>query len=126
MQLTIEKTTDNVLLGRKEIEAKLDYEGSTPSNNDLAVAIAGKLSTDSKLVIMKSIYTRFSQQNADVKAVVYKDLESLQKTEKTTKHLRKKMEETKKKEAEAKAAAEEAKKAEEAKVEESKEEVKEE
>ncbi len=124
MKLTIETTKDNVLLGRKEIKATLDFEGTTPSNKDLAEAIAGKLSTDSKLVIMKSIYTHFSQQNADVEAFVYNDLESLQKTEKMTKHLRKKMEEDKKKQAEAKEAAKaaEEEKKEEAPVEEKKEE----
>lgn len=123
MQVTIKKKEENALLKRTEVSGELEFDGATPSNKDLAEALAKELKKDVSLVIIKNIYTEFSQQKATFNAVVYADAEAKAKFEMSTKHLRKQAEEGKKKAEEAKAAAPEEKKKEEEKpVEEEKEE----
>jgi ribosomal protein S24E len=97
MQVTIKDKKDNQLLGRLEISGNISFEGITPSNVKLAEVIAKEVKSKIELVIVKNIYTQFSQQEANFSAMVYKDSESLKKTEMSTKHLRKKEEEMKKK-----------------------------
>jgi len=110
MQVTIQKKENNPLLKRTEVEGEIKFEGSTPSNNDLTGVLAKELKVDQQLIIIKNIYTEFSQQKATFKAVAYEDAEAKLKYEMSTKHLRKQVEESAKKAEEAKAAAEEEKK----------------
>ncbi|MBU0470316.1 MAG: hypothetical protein KKA62_06260 [Nanoarchaeota archaeon] len=106
-----EKKDNNLLLGRVEVSGELIFEGVTPSNEQLVNSLAKEFKTDSSLVVMKSINNKFSQQKAKFLAFVYKDLAAKNKSERLTKHLKKKLEEVKKKAAEVKAAELEAKKA---------------
>jgi len=128
MQLTIDEKNENQLLERTELKGKISFEGTTPSNSDVTQELAKQLSKDLSLIVVKNVYTEFSKQDAVFSAVVYKNQEAKDKAEKLTKHLKKKIAETKKAaeekrktEAEAKKAAEEAKKAEEAAAAEAKE-----
>ena len=111
MKLIIKNKEQNPLLMRMDIEADLEFEGATPSNNDVATEISAQLKTDLSLVVVKRIKTTFSEQKAQVEAVAYKTKEAKDKFEVMTKHLRKTAEEEAKKKAEAAEAKAEAKKA---------------
>lgn len=96
MQLTIQEKKENVLLDRTHVCGQISFEGATPSNSELAQAIAKELSADAANVVVKHIYTSFGRQNANFDAVAYKTTEARSKTERMTSHLRKKLEESKK------------------------------
>ena len=110
MDLTIENKFDNQLLGRVDVTGNISFTGATPSNADLAAAIAKDLKAQEDLIVIKQIKTKFSSQSAQFSAVSYKDLASKQKFEVATKHLKALEEKRKKEEAEKKAAELEAKK----------------
>lgn len=99
MHITIHEKTENVLLERVAVQGEITFEKATPSNNDVAEAVGKELKTNPEHVVVKHIYTEFGHQKAQFEAVVYKTVEARKGTEKMTKHLRKKMEESKKGEA---------------------------
>ncbi|NQV91754.1 hypothetical protein HQ489_04740 [Candidatus Woesearchaeota archaeon] len=110
MKVAITEKNENVLLERTDLKGTVDFEGVTPNNNEVTAAIAKNLGVEQGLVVVKGIYTQFSKQSGTFNAVAYKTSKALDKTEKMTKHLRKKAEVIAKKVAEAKEAEEEAKK----------------
>lgn len=96
MEITIDQKQENVLLNRTEVKGQLSFEKATPSNQEVAEAVAKELDSKVELVVVKHIYTRFGHQEADFEAVVYKDQEAKDKIEKVTKHLKKQAEAGKK------------------------------
>src|SRR3989339_205349 len=100
MQVTIQDKKENIFLDRTEVKGTISFEGTTPSNVQLAEALAQQLKKEVPLVVIKQIHTSFGQQGANFLAFAYHTLEAKQKTEKMTKHLRSKLEEEKKKAAE--------------------------
>ena len=112
MKLTILNKKENPLLERVEVKGKIVFEGVTPSNQDVRSTIAKELGKEESLVVVKHIFTQFSKVEAEIEAVAYSNQEAKIKTEKVTKHLRKKMEEEKKKAEETKKAEAEVKEAE--------------
>jgi len=109
MKVEIKEKNENPLLSRVEVKGSIEFEGATPSNMELIEILAKELKKDSNLIVVKNIYTQFSQQKAEFLAFVYNDQEVRSKTEKVTKHLKKKAEEAAKAAAEAKEAKEEEK-----------------
>ena len=109
MKVEIKIKKENSLLKRLELIGSLEFEGVTPSNAQLAEVLAKETKKDINLVVLKSIYTDFGHQKGTFSAFVYDDTEALSKTEKMTKHLKKKAEESAKTAADAKAAEKEAK-----------------
>lgn len=97
MEINITNKTDNELLYRIEVDGIVNFEGATPSNSDLQKKLAGELKKDTNLVVIKNIYTTFSQQEAKFKAFVYENAKAKSKVEMKTKYLRKQAEENKKK-----------------------------
>jgi small subunit ribosomal protein S24e len=110
MQINIKEKNENSLLNRTEVKGELVFEGASPSNEQLTTGLAKEFKADSSLIVIKNIYTKFSTQEADFLAFIYKNVEAKNKVEMTTKHMKKQMEEDKKKAAEAKAQEEESKK----------------
>ena len=104
MKIEIKEKNENPLLSRVEVKGSIEFEGATPSNMELIEILAKELKKDSNLIVVKNIYTQFSQQKAEFLAFVYNDLEAISKIEKVTKHLKKKAEEAAKTAAEAKEA----------------------
>ena len=105
MKLTITEQHENQLLHRVELEGKIEFDGATPSNNDLRAELSSKMKKEAGLVVIKRIKNSFSNRDATFTALAYNNLAVKQKTEPMTKHLRKKEEEARKKasvEAEAK------------------------
>ena len=101
MQLTIKQEIESPLLSRKEVKAEISFDKATPSNDDVAKAIAEKLKCDAGLVVVKHIYTKYGETLAGVEAYVYESKEALESIEPK----KKKKEEKKPGEAPAEAAA---------------------
>lgn len=101
MKIEINKTKENPILKRKEIEGTIIFQGATSSNKDAAKEIAGQLKTTEECIVMKKITTKFGTQKANFKAYVYESKEQKEKTEAKTKKQKeegkKSTEETKKK-----------------------------
>lgn len=102
MKLTITDRKANIMLERIEVKGRIDFEGATPSNQEVAEAIGREMKKDIGLIIVKKIGTLFSRREADFRATAYNNVEARQKIEKKTKHLRKKAEEAGKKKEESK------------------------
>ena len=102
MQITIEHKKENLLIKRTDITGKVVFTGATPSNKDVIAALAKQLHIDPSLLVMKTIHTSFSHQQATIHAAAYANVETKNKYEMMTSHLRKAADEAKKKAAEAK------------------------
>jgi len=121
MKVTIKNKEENKLLSRVELSGEIVFDAVTPSNVDLIKTLANDLKVKEELIVIKNIYTKFSEKRATFSAVTYKTTEAKNKYEMSTKHLRKAEAELTKKRAEEEASrkeAEEKKKAEEKAVEE--------
>ncbi len=81
MKLEITEKKDNPLLSRIDIKASLEYEATTPSNDQVKSEIAKKLSVDPSLIVMKQIKTYYGFRKADVIACAYSKKEELLKIE---------------------------------------------
>ena len=91
MELIINDKKENSLLNRVEVRGVIKFEGATPSNSDVAMEIAKEMKSDPSLIVMKHVYTKFSNQEAVFHALVYRDIEARAKAEKVTKHMKKKV-----------------------------------
>ncbi|MAG61101.1 hypothetical protein CL619_04910 [archaeon] len=109
MDLTISNKFNNQLLGRIDVVGEINFSGATPSNAEVASAIAKNLKVKEDLIVVKQILTKFSSQSAKFKAVSYKDPAAKAKFEVATKHLKAQAEKKAKEETEKKAAELEAK-----------------
>lgn len=93
MQLTIDKTKENLFLHRREISGKIIFEGATPSNKEVMESLAKKLSVEVAAIALKNIYNLFSRQEATFEAMVYKDIKGKEAVEKKTPQEKKKIKE---------------------------------
>ena len=72
LNLNINSKKEEKLLGRTEINAKIDFgKATTPSNDAVKDAIVKNLGKEAKLVVIKHIYTNFGTHTADVIAYAY-------------------------------------------------------
>lgn len=81
MDLTITKQTQNPLLSRTEVEAKIIFEGATPKRVDVQKALAESLKSEEKMVIVQTIQTSFGHAQAQVVAHAYSDEASMKANE---------------------------------------------
>lgn len=81
MDLTITKQTENPLLSRKEVQAKIVFEGATPNRVDVQKALAKSIKADEKMVIVQTIQTSFGHSNATVVAHAYSDENAMKANE---------------------------------------------
>lgn len=109
MKVEIKNKKENPLLSRIEVSGIVIFEGSTPSNLQVAQSIASQLKADASMVKMKNMYTGFGERRAEFTAFVYKSKADLDKIEPKPK---KQLEKEQKNAEAAKKAAEEAKPAE--------------
>ncbi len=116
MKLTITENKQKSLLERAEVQGTLEFEGATPSNNEVIGALAQQLGVPQEMIVIRHILTEFSKRSAQVQALAYASLDARRNTEPITAQMKKKREEAKKAEAEAKKAEAETKKAAEAKA----------
>ncbi|MBN1175545.1 30S ribosomal protein S24e [Candidatus Woesearchaeota archaeon] len=81
MDLTIKNQKENPLLSRKEIVAKINFEGNTPNRKDVQVELAKKAKIDEKLLIIKKIDTLFGETSANITAYAYENEEVMKRNE---------------------------------------------
>ncbi len=79
MDITINKTNENPYLLRKEVHGKVSFTGATPSQKQLADALATKLNAKADAIFVSHIYTRFGSQAATFEAHIYPSKEQLEK-----------------------------------------------
>lgn len=82
MSINIILNKDNKLLGRKDIEAEVEFKGPTPSKKEIKKMIISKSGGDEKLVAITVIKNYYGEQKAFIKASVYNSLEDMKKLEK--------------------------------------------
>ncbi len=81
MNIAIKKNQKNILLLRHDIQARIAFEGKTPSRPDVSKALAEHLKANSEALVVKSIVTRFGERSADVAACLYDSKEAKEKFE---------------------------------------------
>jgi len=91
MDITIEKTNENMYLQRKEVHGKVSFQGATPSNKQLADALATKLGVKVDTISVRNISTTFGAQAGTFEAHVYTNKEALDKVVKLGKKAKEKI-----------------------------------
>lgn len=81
MDLTIKTQSENPLLNRKEIVAKISFEGNTPKRKDVQEELSKKAKVEEKLLIIKKIDTTFGETSALVTAYAYENEEVMKRNE---------------------------------------------
>lgn len=66
---------------RTVINAELDYDKVTPSNDEVKKKLAAVVSADESLVVVKKIANKYGLRKAIVTAYVYNNAEGLKKIE---------------------------------------------
>jgi ribosomal protein S24E len=95
MELNITNKAEQKLLARTEINGHINFSGNkTPSNDQVKEAVAKNLGKDSKLIVIKHIYTDFGKASANFICFVYDSENKLKELEEKRK--KQKKEETKK------------------------------
>jgi ribosomal protein S24E len=79
MELTVGKTNENPYLGRKEVYGKVSFQGATPSQKQLADALAQKLGVKADAIFIVHVFTNFGAQAAVFEAHVYSSKDQLNK-----------------------------------------------
>ncbi len=77
MKLTITKEKENKLLKRTEIEAEIEYEGATPSNDVIKDKISEVKKAEKDLIVTKGIYSLFGKTKCKVIVDIYESKEAM-------------------------------------------------
>ena len=77
MNIEILEEKENPLLGRKEIRFRVDYNGKTPSFEDVRNELIKKVNSDKNLTMIDSVNSDFGSQSAFAYAKIYKDEKSM-------------------------------------------------
>ncbi|MEM4337079.1 MAG: hypothetical protein QXG86_03675 [Candidatus Woesearchaeota archaeon] len=91
MKLELIEKREMPLLSRTRVQFLMDFEGATPSRQEVVREVAKKCGVDEKLVIIRHIYNRFGKKQAKVIANIYKTVEDMKKIEEKSalkKHLK--------------------------------------
>ena len=80
LNIIAEKKSD--LLGRKEFEFNIEFEGSTPKTNDVKSEIAKLTKLEENLIVIKAIKNKYGEEKAIAYAYIYTSLDDLKKLEK--------------------------------------------
>lgn len=124
MKITIDNQKENKLLGRTEYNLSVEFEGVTPSKDDVAQEALKTLKAKPELMVIKDVISGFGGLVANSEVFVYENAEVLKRVEDLTLHkkIEEKLEAKKKAEDEKKKAEAEAKAAKEAEAKAAKEE----
>lgn len=77
MEISIEKTIENPYLQRKEVHGTITFTGPTPSQKQLADALASKTGAKAEAIFVVHVFTEFGSQKATFEAHVYSSKEVL-------------------------------------------------
>lgn len=86
MEIEIKSTNDNKLLGRKEIEAKVSFDGPTPKRNEVLEAVSKKVGMNPDFAVLRQIVNEYGIQRVAVVVHAYENKERMEKIE--PEHLR--------------------------------------
>lgn len=81
MNVNIITTTDNKLLGRREIEAEVSFDAATPKRAEIKQAICGKVGANPELMVLRRVSASFGTKAVRVVAHLYPAREALMGTE---------------------------------------------
>jgi len=81
MSLNIITEKQNDLLGRKELELELEFQGATPKTADVKKDIASLTKSQEDLIVIKVIKNKYGEEKAICIAYVYNSIEELKKLE---------------------------------------------
>jgi len=81
VDLQIIQEKENILLSRKEINAKIMFDGKTPSRQDVQKELAKTTKAKEEMIIIRKIDTSFGTSTAIVTANIYTDAKMLKETE---------------------------------------------
>ena len=81
MEIKIITEKENGLLGRKEFQYEIEFQGATPKTADVKKEIATLAKSQEDLVVVKAIKNKYGEEKADVFAYVYNSLDELKKLE---------------------------------------------
>lgn len=81
MNVEILSSKDNQLLSRKEVEASVTFDASTPKRAELKQAIGGKIAANPDLMVVRKVSASFGAKSVKVLAYVYPSKESLMSIE---------------------------------------------
>lgn len=90
MQLIVSQKKENPFLKRLELIGKVVFEGTTPSNLQVAELLAKETGKSQELVVMKKIHSGYGKKEADVLAFAYHDAGARKKAEVLLPHQKKK------------------------------------
>jgi small subunit ribosomal protein S24e len=71
MEMKIITDVKNPLLERREVEAVVEFDGPTPSKNEILVELSKKLKVKDTHVEIEKVWQRFGRQEAKIIAFVY-------------------------------------------------------
>jgi len=97
MEFTILTETENKPLARKEVRARLLFDGPIPSRKKVRQALTKTLSAQENLIIIRKIQPKFGEMSALINVHVYSDQKVLDKV--LTASMKKRHETAKKEEA---------------------------
>ncbi|MFH1393609.1 MAG: hypothetical protein ABII71_05885 [Candidatus Micrarchaeota archaeon] len=87
METEIKNSSDNPLLGRKEIKAIVSFDGATPNRKELKEAICGKAAANPDLTVLREVNNEFGLKRVTCVVHVYENKETLARVE--PEHMRK-------------------------------------
>ncbi|WP_340820685.1 30S ribosomal protein S24e [Methanolobus sp. WCC4] len=73
MDIIITKDKNNALLNRRELNLTVNFEGATPSRNDVKDKLAAMLTVPLGLVIVQNMENEFGKQELKVYVKIYED-----------------------------------------------------
>ena len=89
MELIINARKENNFLKRVEIEGLVNFNGSTPQNQEIIQQLAKKYNTDPAMIVLKHIYTSFGHKRAIIQALIYADATARRNAERVSKSKKK-------------------------------------
>jgi|SRR3989338_3267627 len=93
MKINILNEENKPLLSRTEINAEIEFEGSTPSKEEVKKGIAKQKKKNEELVVVKNIYNKFGLNKAKSLIYIYeqkKDMEMIEPKQRKKKEKKKK------------------------------------
>ncbi len=81
MKINILSEENKTLLSRIEINAEIEFEGKTPSKEEVRKEISKLKKKNEELIIVKNIYTKFGLNKAKSLIYIYKNKKEMERIE---------------------------------------------
>jgi ribosomal protein S24E len=81
MKINIKEEKKEDLLSRRRVIAEIDFQGATPSGEDVKNLVSQTIKASPELVVIRKIQNAFGKTKAIVTALVYTNAEDMKKIE---------------------------------------------